>query len=128
MSAAKGSPPLPQAESLEKWGEKLIFFMDTSGRTCKITVRRKESGRRILMRKLILSTAMVAFVAINCGEKKDQASLDSAKFTYVKGDVLVSGKPAALGQTVSKDATIEVKNNSMAVLQFASAASITLKA
>ena len=80
------------------------------------------------MRKLILSTAMVAFVAANCGEKKEQASLDSAKFTYVKGDVLVSGKPAALGQTVSKDATIEVKNNSMAVLQFASAASITLKA
>jgi hypothetical protein len=80
------------------------------------------------MRKLILSTAMVAFVAANCGEKKEQASLDSAKFTYVKGDVLVSGKPATLGQTVSKDATIEVKNNSMAVLQFASAASITLKA
>lgn len=80
------------------------------------------------MRKLILSTALVAFVATNCGEKKEQASLDSAKFTYVKGDVLVSGKPATLGQTVSKDATIEVKNNSMAVLQFASAASITLKA
>lgn len=80
------------------------------------------------MRKLILSTAMVAFVAANCGEKKEQASLESAKFTYVKGDVLVSGKPATLGQTVSKDATIEVKNNSMAVLQFASAASITLKA
>lgn len=60
--------------------------------------------------------------------KKEQASLDSAKFTYVKGDVLVSGKPATLGQTVSKDATIEVKNNSMAVLQFSSAASITLKA
>ena len=80
------------------------------------------------MRKLILSTAIVAFVAVNCGEKKEQASLDSAKFTYVKGDVLVSGKPATLGQTVSKDATIEVKNNSMAVLQFASAASITLKA
>jgi hypothetical protein len=80
------------------------------------------------MRKLILSTALVAFVAANCGEKKEQASLDSAKFTYVKGDVLVSGKPATLGQTVSKDATIEVKNNSMAVLQFASAASITLKA
>ena len=80
------------------------------------------------MRKLILSTALVAFVASNCGEKKEQASLDSAKFTYVKGDVLVSGKPATLGQTVSKDATIEVKNNSMAVLQFASAASITLKA
>jgi hypothetical protein len=80
------------------------------------------------MRKLILSTAMVAFVAANCGEKKEQASLDSAKFTYVKGDVLVSGKAATLGQTVSKDATIEVKNNSMAVLQFASAASITLKA
>jgi hypothetical protein len=79
------------------------------------------------MRKLILSTALVAFVATNCGEKKEQASLDSAKFTYVKGDVLVSGKPATLGQTVSKDATIEVKNNSMAVLQFASAASITLK-
>ncbi|HMV35224.1 MAG TPA: FecR domain-containing protein, partial [Turneriella sp.] len=38
------------------------------------------------------------------------------------------GKPATLGQTVSKDATIEVKNNSMAVLQFSSAASITLKA
>jgi hypothetical protein len=80
------------------------------------------------MRKLILSTAMVAFVAANCGEKKEQTSLESAKFTYVKGDVLVSGKPATLGQTVSKDATIEVKNNSMAVLQFASAASITLKA
>lgn len=41
---------------------------------------------------------------------------------------MVSGKPATLGQTVSKDATIEVKNNSMAVLQFSSAASITLKA
>jgi len=80
------------------------------------------------MRKLIISLAAVAFVATACGEKKEQASLDSAKFTYVKGDVLVSGKPATLGQTVSKDATIEVKNNSMAVLQFASAASITLKA
>ena len=80
------------------------------------------------MRKLILSTAMVAFVAANCGEKKEQTSLESAKFTYVKGDVLVSGKPATLGQTVSKDATIEVKNNSMAVLQFSSSASITLKA
>jgi hypothetical protein len=80
------------------------------------------------MRKLIISTAVVALVAVGCGEKKEQASLDSAKFTYVKGDVLVSGKPATLGQTVSKDATIEVKNNSMAVLQFSSAASITLKA
>jgi hypothetical protein len=80
------------------------------------------------MRNLILSVAAMALVAVGCGEKKEQASLDSAKFTYVKGDVLVSGKPAALGQTVSKDATIEVKNNSMAVLQFASAASITLKA
>ncbi|MFO1479745.1 MAG: FecR domain-containing protein [Turneriella sp.] len=80
------------------------------------------------MRNLIISTAVVALVAIGCGEKKEQASLDSAKFTYVKGDVLVSGKPATLGQTVSKDATIEVKNNSMAVLQFSSAASITLKA
>lgn len=80
------------------------------------------------MRKLIISLAAVAFVATACGEKKEQTSLDSAKFTYVKGDVLVSGKPATLGQTVSKDATIEVKNNSMAVLQFASAASITLKA
>jgi len=80
------------------------------------------------MRNLIISTAVVALVAIGCGEKKEQASLDSAKFTYVKGDVLVSGKPATLGQTVSKDATIEVKANSMAVLQFSSAASITLKA
>lgn len=80
------------------------------------------------MRKLIISTAVVAFVAVACGEKKEQASLDSAKFTYVKGDVLVSGKPATLGQTVSKDATIEVKSNSMAVLQFSNAASITLKA
>ncbi len=80
------------------------------------------------MRNLIISTAVVALVAVGCGEKKEQASLDSAKFTYVKGDVLVSGKPATLGQTVSKDATIEVKNNSMAVLQFSSAASITLKA
>ena len=80
------------------------------------------------MRNLIISTAVVALVAVGCGEKKDQASLDSAKFTYVKGDVLVSGKPATLGQTVSKDATIEVKNNSMAVLQFSSSASITLKA
>jgi len=80
------------------------------------------------MRNLILSTAVVALVAVGCGEKKDQTSLDSAKFTYVKGDVLVSGKPATLGQTVSKDATIEVKNNSMAVLQFSSSASITLKA
>jgi len=80
------------------------------------------------MRKLIISTAVVALVAIGCGEKKEQASLDSAKFTYVKGDVLVSGKPATLGQAVSKDATIEVKNNSMAVLQFSNAASITLKA
>ncbi len=80
------------------------------------------------MRNLIISTAVVALVAIGCGEKKDQTSLDSAKFTYVKGDVLVSGKPATLGQTVSKDATIEVKNNSMAVLQFSSSASITLKA
>jgi hypothetical protein len=80
------------------------------------------------MRKLIISTAVAALVAVGCGEKKEQASLDSAKFTYVKGDVLVSGKPATLGQTVIKDATIEVKNNSMAVLQFASAASITLKA
>lgn len=80
------------------------------------------------MRNLIVSTAVVALVAVACGEKKEQASLDSAKFTYVKGDVLVSGKPAALGQTVSKDATIEVKSNSMAVLQFSSAASITLKA
>jgi len=80
------------------------------------------------MRNLIISTAVVALVAVGCGEKKEQASLDSAKFTYVKGDVLVSGKPATLGQTVSKDATIEVKNNSMAVLQFASSASITLKA
>jgi hypothetical protein len=80
------------------------------------------------MRNLILSTAVVALVAVGCGDKKDQTSLDSAKFTYVKGDVLVSGKPATLGQTVSKDATIEVKNNSMAVLQFSSSASITLKA
>ena len=80
------------------------------------------------MRNLIISTAVVALVAVGCGEKKEQASLDSAKFTYVKGDVLVSGKPATLGQTVSKDATIEVKANSMAVLQFSSAASITLKA
>jgi len=80
------------------------------------------------MRKLIISLAAVSFVAVACGEKKEQASLESAKFTYVKGDVLVSGKPAALGQAVSKDATIEVKNNSMAVIQFASAASITLKA
>jgi hypothetical protein len=80
------------------------------------------------MRNLIISSAIVALVAVGCGEKKDQTSLDSAKFTYVKGDVLVSGKPATLGQTVSKDATIEVKNNSMAVLQFSSAASITLKA
>lgn len=80
------------------------------------------------MRNFIISTAVVALVAVGCGEKKEQASLDSAKFTYVKGDVLVSGKPATLGQTVSKDATIEVKNNSMAVLQFSSAASITLKA
>ncbi|MBV6493179.1 MAG: hypothetical protein LDLANPLL_01194 [Turneriella sp.] len=80
------------------------------------------------MKKLILSAAVMAFVAIGCGEKKEQATLDTAKFTYVKGDVLVSGKPATLGQTVSKDATIEVKNNSMAVLQFANAASITLKA
>ena len=80
------------------------------------------------MRNLIISTAVVALVAVGCGGKKEQASLDSAKFTYVKGDVLVSGKPATLGETVSKDATIEVKNNSMAVLQFSSAASITLKA
>ena len=80
------------------------------------------------MRNLIISSAIVALVAVGCGDKKDQTSLDSAKFTYVKGDVLVSGKPATLGQTVSKDATIEVKNNSMAVLQFSSAASITLKA
>jgi len=80
------------------------------------------------MRNLIISTAVVALVAVGCGDKKDQTSLDSAKFTYVKGDVLVSGKPATLGQTVSKDATIEVKNNSMAVLQFSSSASITLKA
>ncbi|HRP69416.1 MAG TPA: FecR domain-containing protein [Turneriella sp.] len=80
------------------------------------------------MKKLILFTAAVAMIAIGCGEKKEQATLDTAKFTYVKGDVLVSGKPATLGQTVSKDATIEVKSNSMAVLQFANAASITLKA
>lgn len=80
------------------------------------------------MRNLIVSVAAVALVAVGCGEKKEQVSLDSAKFTYVKGDVLVSGKPATLGQMVGKDATIEVKNNSMAILQFANAASITLKA
>jgi len=80
------------------------------------------------MKKVMISLAAVALVAVACGEKKEQANLESAKFTYVKGDVLVSGKPAALGQAVSKDATIEVKANSMAVLQFASAASITLKA
>lgn len=80
------------------------------------------------MRKLILSAVIIAFVAANCGENKGQASLDSAKFTYVKGDVLVGGTPAALGNTVTKDAVIEVKANSMAVLQFANAASVTLKA
>ncbi|MBS0619535.1 MAG: FecR domain-containing protein [Spirochaetes bacterium] len=80
------------------------------------------------MKKIMISLAAVALVTVACGEKKEQANLESAKFTYVKGDVLVSGKPAALGQAVSKDATIEVKANSMAVLQFASAASITLKA
>lgn len=80
------------------------------------------------MNKLILSTAIVAFVAVNCGDNKNQATLDSAKFTYVKGDVTVGGAPATLGNTVNKDALIEVKANSMAVLQFANAASITLKA
>jgi hypothetical protein len=80
------------------------------------------------MRKLILSVAAIAFVAVNCGENKGQTSLDSAKFTYVKGDVLVGGAPATLGSTVAKDSLIEVKANSMAVLQFANAASITLKA
>lgn len=81
------------------------------------------------MRNLIMMAAAVAFVAVGCGEKKQQTqSLDSAKFTYVKGDVLVGGQPASLGQAVSKDATIEVKKNSMAVLQFSNAASITLKA
>lgn len=80
------------------------------------------------MKKIIISLAALSLVAVACGEKKEQASLDSAKFTYVKGDVLVSGNPATLGQLVSKDATIEVKSNSMAVIQFASAASITLKA
>ncbi len=80
------------------------------------------------MHKLILSAAAIAFVAVNCGENKGQPSLDSAKFTYVKGDVSVGGAPAALGNTVAKDAVIEVKANSMAVLQFANAATITLKA
>lgn len=81
------------------------------------------------MRNLIMMAAAVAFVAVGCGEKKQQTqSLDSAKFTYVKGDVLVGGQPASLGQAVGKDATIEVKKNSMAVLQFSNAASITLKA
>jgi hypothetical protein len=80
------------------------------------------------MKKLILSTAILAFTVTYCGGETRQVSLDSAKFTYVKGDVLVGGAPATLGQTVNKDTTIEVKNNSMAVLQFANAASITLKA
>lgn len=80
------------------------------------------------MHKIILSTAIIAFAVTYCGGETRQISLDTAKFTYVKGDVLVGGAPAALGQTVNKDTMIEVKNNSMAVLQFANAASITLKA
>ena len=79
------------------------------------------------MRKISIVFGVIAMVAIACGEKKEKASLDSGKFTYLKGEVLVSGQPAALGQVVGKDANIEVKANSMAVLQFANAAAITLK-
>ena len=67
-------------------------------------------------------------VAIACGETtKEKASLDSAKFTYLKGEVLVGGAAATLGQVIGKDANIEVKANSMAVIQFSNAAAITLK-
>ncbi len=80
------------------------------------------------MRKLIISLTATAMMAAACGGKADKTNLEKAKFTFIKGDVTVGGKTASLGQNVNKDANIEVKANSMAIIQFSDAASITLKA
>jgi len=80
------------------------------------------------MRKLIISLTAAAMVAGACGGKTDKTHLEKAKFTFIKGNVTVGGKTASLGQAVNKDANVEVKANSMAIIQFSDAASITLKA
>lgn len=69
----------------------------------------------------------LAFIAVQCGDKKGSSNDLTGKFTFIKGQVMVNAKPASLGGVVSINDKVEVKDKAAAILQFSSAAVLTLK-
>ncbi|MCS6984997.1 MAG: FecR domain-containing protein [Leptospiraceae bacterium] len=76
---------------------------------------------------LIIAT-MILGLMVQCKKAQEQAAAYHGVFTFIKGEVLRNGVGAKTGDKVMAADKIEVKEKSVAVLQFATDAQVTLSA